>query len=130
MFVQETLKHGGELTELKATPEEAEVTVRLSGRATKAPFVSMMENEYEDVELLSTEQRRRETVRSGFLEGLEDELTRSQFETLRTAYHSGYFNSPKDRNSREIAEVMDVSQPTVTENIKAAERTILEEMFD
>lgn len=130
MFLQETLKHGGELTELKATPEEAEMTVRLSGRASKAPFVSMMEQEYDDVELLSTEQRQREMVRSGFLEGIEEELTRSQMETLRTAYHSGYFNSPKDRNSREIADVMEVSQPTVTENIKAAERTILEEMFD
>lgn len=56
---------------------------------------------------------------------LEEDLTDRQFEVLQTAYFSGYFASPRRATGSDIAEVLDVSQPTVTEHIRSAQSKIL-----
>ena len=81
--------------------------------------------------LLSTTKREDcPETKSDFIESLRDELTERQIETLQTAYYSGYFESPREMTGTEVADEMGVSQPTATENIKAAERTVFGMLFD
>jgi predicted DNA binding protein/DNA-binding NarL/FixJ family response regulator len=130
-FLQDALKHGATPVDMEATPEYAEMTLRLSGRDSASSFVSMVEKEYDEVELVSTRDKDAgPKTRTAFTEELKKKLTERQMETVQTAYYSGYFNSPQDTTGREIADEMGVSQPTVTENIKASERTVFGELFD
>jgi predicted DNA binding protein/CheY-like chemotaxis protein len=130
-FLQDALKHGATPVDMEATPEGAEMTVRLSERDSASSFASMIKKEYDGVALLSTTKREDcPETKSDFIESLRDELTERQIETVQTAYYSGYFGSPREMTGTEVADEMGVSQPTVTENIKAAERTVFGMLFD
>ena len=130
-FLQDALKHGATPVDMEATPGYAEMKLRLSGRDSASSFFSMVEKEYDEAELISTRDKDAgPETRTAFTEELKEKLTERQMETVQTAYYSGYFNSPQDTTGREIADEMGVSQPTVTENIKASERTVFGELFD
>nr|WP_245634212.1 helix-turn-helix domain-containing protein [Halalkalicoccus paucihalophilus] len=43
---------------------------------------------------------------------------------------SGYFESPRVQTGREVAASLDVSQPTFTHHLRAAQRKICEVLFD
>jgi hypothetical protein len=53
-----------------------------------------------------------------------------QLETLQTAYHSGYFEWPRDRTGEEVAEALGITQPTFTGHLRAAERKLRAMLFD
>lgn len=60
----------------------------------------------------------------------EKSLTDRQQDTLRTAYLSGFFESPRETTGQEIAEAMDVSQPTFVQHLRAGQRNLFEMLFD
>lgn len=130
-FFGRVLDRSGTLLEMTATEEGAEVLVELPRYASVKSFLSMVEGEYDDVGVLSTRDKEREhTTESGFKGMLREELTDRQLETLQTAYYSGYFDSPRESTGNDIAEQLGVTQPTVTENIKAGQRKLLGLIFD
>jgi predicted DNA binding protein len=55
---------------------------------------------------------------------VSDLLTDRQEEVLRTAYLSGFFETPRDRTGGEVAESLDVSQPTFNNHLRAAQRKL------
>ncbi|MDY6780788.1 MAG: helix-turn-helix domain-containing protein, partial [Halobacteria archaeon] len=61
---------------------------------------------------------------------LNDELTKKQFDSLRTAYKNGYFERPRRTNTTETAELLDLSRPTFVQHLRAAERKILGNLID
>lgn len=66
----------------------------------------------------------------GFLEELESELTRKQFEALETAFVTGYFEVPRDTTGEEVATVLGITQPTFNHHLRAAQRKLLSILFD
>jgi predicted DNA binding protein len=52
-------------------------------------------------------------------------LTDRQREVVEIAYHSGFFEWPRDSTGEEIAETLGVSPPTVHKHLRAAERKLL-----
>lgn len=130
-FFRQVLDRSGTLLEMNATGDGAELLVELPKYASVKSFVSMVEGEYDSVEVLSTRSKEREfRTESGFKGKLKEELTDRQLETLQTAYYSGYFDSPRESTGQDIAEQLGVTQPTVTENIKAGQRKLLSMLFD
>ena len=130
-FFQQILDRSGTLLKMNATADEAEMLVELPRYASMKSFLSMVEGEYDDVEVLSTRTKEKEfKTESGFRGELKEELTERQLETLQTAYYSGYFESPRESTGRDIAEQLGVTQPTVTENIKAGQSKLLQLLFD
>jgi len=69
-------------------------------------------------------------TRQTFVTSLEDQLTDRQREVLQTAYLSGYFEMPRVSNGQEVTELLGVSQPTFTEHLRVAERTLCEILFE
>lgn len=61
---------------------------------------------------------------------LPELLTDRQYEVLKTAYLSGFFETPRERSGRDIAESLDVSQPTVTAHLRAGQRRLFDELFE
>jgi HTH-type transcriptional regulator, bacterioopsin transcriptional activator and related proteins len=65
-----------------------------------------------------------------FVMALEDHLTDRQREVLQTAYLSGFFEMPRVSNGQEVTDLLDVSQPTFSEHLRAAERTLCDVLFE
>ncbi|GAB3676380.1 helix-turn-helix domain-containing protein [Halopiger thermotolerans] len=71
-----------------------------------------------------------EPLDSGRLtEVLVSKLTDDQLAVLETAYNSGYFDVPRDVSETELAADLDVSQSTLNERLRTAERTLLELIY-
>lgn len=125
------LDYGAHLTALTATAERAELTVELPRSGNIRPFLEMFLNKYDDAELVA----RRELDRpiktqekfDSFYKGL---LTSRQTEVLKTAYESGFFDWPRNATGKDLAEILDVSQPTVSRHIREGERKLFELLFE
>lgn len=61
---------------------------------------------------------------------LGSELTAKQQEVLRTAFENGYFEWPRETSAEECAATLDISQPTFSQHIRAAERKVFGALFD
>ena len=57
-------------------------------------------------------------------------LTERQREVLGTAYEHGYFEHPRGGNAADVADALDISVPTFTEHLAAAQRNLLDELLD
>ena len=53
-------------------------------------------------------------------------LTDRQHEALRCAHELGYFDRPKGANASEVAAAMDITRPTFTEHLAAAQSKLLD----
>lgn len=60
----------------------------------------------------------------------EEELTDHQREVLETAYHSGFFEWPREHTGEEIAETLGISQPAFLQTIRAGERKLAKRLCD
>jgi predicted DNA binding protein len=88
--------------------------------------VESLRRSYDDVELRNQQELDRPSrTRRTFRSMVEESLTERQQEVLRTAYHDGYFEWPRNRTGQDIADSLGVSQPTVNRHLRAAERTLL-----
>lgn len=56
---------------------------------------------------------------------VEEQLTNRQQEVLLAAYDSGYYEWPKETTGEELAESLDISAPTLSEHLHAAERKVV-----
>lgn len=120
-----------------ATPQSIEATVdgtcvvlTLPTDADVEGFVDSLERRYAEVTLRSRRERTRPVAREQYLwVKLEESLTDRQLETLRTAYLSGYFEWPRENSGEEVAELLDISQPTFSRHLRTAERKLLSLLF-
>ena len=105
-------------------------TVYLSMGVDVREFVERLDDRYEGARLTA---RRERTVpsqtESGIHAAVEDHLTERQREVFRTAYYSGFFDWPRKTSGQEIADRLDISQPTVSRHLRVAERKLLELVF-
>ncbi len=125
------LEHGGQVRALETDDGAAEVTVHLAGDAAVREFVGMFQSKYPDSDL--TAQRTRDVPQQTVLECTEmltDGLTDRQQEAIQTAYFNGYFEEPRSRTGAEIAESMDISQPTFNSHVRAAMRKLCRGLFE
>lgn len=56
---------------------------------------------------------------------LNERLTDRQREVLEFAFEAGYYEWPRETTGEELAEQLDISQPTLSEHLSAAERKLL-----
>lgn len=125
------LEHGGRLRGVEVDDGTLFVTVDLAADAAVREFVEMFQSKYPESELVA--QRSRERPRqtpTEFRAGLTEDLTPRQVEALQTAYVSGYFETPRTRTGREVAETMDISQPTFNTHFRTAQRKLCQQLFE
>mgnify|MGYP000221122399 CR=1 FL=1 len=123
------VRHGAGLRSVRADPEGVEATVDVSTATDVRAFVEMLGETHPGVELTS----RRTVDRSGGddrrPESAFDALTDRQLEVLRTAYHAGFFEWPRTSTGEDVAEMLDVSQPTVNRHLRVGQQRLLERLF-
>jgi PAS domain S-box-containing protein len=125
------LRHGGNPRSIRTTEGGLDVVVDVATTTDVREFIDMLETEYSAVELLGrrTVERSIETHQEYRTSLLED-LTDRQLEVLRTAYYAGFFESPRTSTGEDIAEMLDVTQPTVNRHLRLAQQHLLGELFD
>jgi PAS domain S-box-containing protein len=115
--------YGGVLRVANATPEETTVVVELPAGANVRSFVDQLTETYPDLELLAQRQHQQPSRTPQETTAiLEDRLTDRQLEIVEAALDEGYFEWPRDHSAEEIAEGLDITQPTVSKHLRAAER--------
>ena len=125
------LDHGGRLSRLRAEDGEAEVTIEIASGEPAREFAEAFRSRYPEATLTGkrTRERSRETP-TEFHVALTDDLTPRQIEALRTAFHSGYFETPRTRSGSEVAASMDITQPTFNDHLRAGQRKLFTSLFE
>lgn len=113
-----------------ADAEGVDVTVDLPRDRDVRSVVESLSGSFESVDLRARCDRDAALRTPGeFLGALEDELTDRQYETARTAYLSGYFDWPRASSGEEVAEALDIAQPTFSRHLRTAERKVFDLLF-
>ncbi|WP_167837305.1 MEDS domain-containing protein [Halosimplex halophilum] len=124
-------RHGGRPRRLTVEDGIASLVVELGADADVRGFVEAFGGAYADTELVA--QRSRERPRRSPTElraTLTAELTERQLEVLQTAYFGGYFDSPRAQTGSEVAESLDISQPTFNTHVRTAHRKLCRQLFE
>lgn len=113
-----------------ADAEGVDVTVDLPRDRDVRSVVESLSGSFESVDLRARCDRDTALRTPGeFLGALEDQLTDRQYETARTAYLSGYFDWPRASSGEEVAEALDIAQPTFSRHLRTAERKVFDLLF-
>jgi len=124
-------RHGGRPHAVTVEDGAATVVVEIAADADVREFVDVFVDAYGDTELVA--QRTRERPRQSPTElraALTEDLTDRQLEVLQTAYFGGYFATPRGQTGSEVAESLDITQPTFNTHVRAAHRKLCRQLFE
>lgn len=83
-----------------------------------------------DGRLGERERERDVQTEAAFGKQLTTSLTERQREAARTAYFAGFFESPREHSGEEVASMLDISQTTFTQHLRAAEKKLFAALID
>jgi PAS domain S-box-containing protein len=119
-------ERGGRIAGGYAEDGEGRLVVQVPPQVDVRSLVDSLE-EY-DIQLVARRERPSESdPKNG---GRLGALTERQRTVLETAYHAGYFDSPRENTGAEVAESLDIATPTFHEHIRAAVRKLVGENVD
>jgi len=124
------LEHGARPHELRAGDGEATVVAELGADAAVREFVKLFQDRFPGTELVA--QRSHQRTEASIAQqraSVAEALTNRQLEAVRTAYFSGFFDRPRKHTGTEIADAMDISQPTFSHHLREAQRRLCEILF-
>lgn len=124
------LEHGVLIQSLTADDGEGRAVFELANDAAVREFAEQFQSTYPETTLMaSREDERTVQTRQSFQATLEDQLTDRQAEVLRTAFFSGYFESPRASSGRDVAAKLNIAQPTLNQHLRAALRKLLTHLY-
>ncbi len=115
---------------VQADESGGHVIVELPQTADVREFAESLTAIYDDVELTARRDQAESQAPQTLHERLDDCLTDRQREALQAAYFAGYFEWPRERNGEDIAETLDIAQPTFQQHLRAGERNLFDVLFD
>jgi len=122
------------LTRWGATVQSAEYTGESAQLVVEAPpsgevrrMIEAVDATVAETTLVAKEETTRDpdTVEA-FRDALDDRLTDRQRAVLRTAYLADYFESPRGSTSKEVAEALDITGPTLLYHLRRAQQKLVE----
>jgi PAS domain S-box-containing protein len=129
-IVSRLLEYGAVVRSLESDPDGATVVAELPGDADVRRVVDAVSASFPGAKLVRRRHEdRRSRTRFEFLAEVERQLTDRQYEVLRTAYASGYYETPRESSGAEVAALLDIAQPTFNHHLHAAQRKLLTVLF-
>jgi CheY-like chemotaxis protein/predicted DNA binding protein len=123
-------EQGGAPQLLRSDGETLEIQLEVPQTVDIRQLISELRRSCPDIELVSRhKQERGVQTRESFYSELTSQLTPRQFEVLLAAFYSGFYQSPRDKTGQEIADTLDISQPTFSHHLRVAVRKLLEQLF-
>jgi len=124
-------RYGATVTSFSATEGHGRVLAEVSRSNDIRTVVEAVQSAYPALELVAQRDRERETVSETEVQSsFEESLTDRQLEAARTAYFAGFFEWPRETSGEDVAGMMDITQSTFTQHLRAAERKLFEVLFD
>ena len=120
---------GGRVRELAFDGDRETVTVSLPETANARRFIDRFTERYADAEFVARRQRAIDSSAGNGIDAPLDGLTAKQTEALRIAYHSGFFEWPRESTGEELADSLGVSPPTFLEHLRRAEGKLVADLF-
>jgi len=122
---------GAVLRRAAATPESTTVIVELPTRSDIRSLADRLQELAPSLELEAKRQHQRSNRTAAELRNrIEEELTDRQHEALRTAFAGGYFEWPRENDGSEVADRLDITQPTFNKHLRIAERKTFSALFE
>jgi predicted DNA binding protein len=124
-------ENGGRTDRLVVDPDQLEVTVVLPNGGAVRPLHDALATRFgqttvaalrEGVHPLST--------RPGLLAAIDEALTGRQRTALLRAHSAGFFDWPREVSGEDLAASMDISPSTYHQHLRAAERKVLDALFE
>ncbi|AFK21013.1 response regulator (plasmid) [Haloferax mediterranei ATCC 33500] len=130
IIAEPLINYGAFPQEITADQSAIHIVIELPRFADVREIVELLENNYGETELLSRRDRERSRkTTQEFSTSLEEQLTERQYEVLRTAYESGFFEEPRDTTGQEVANLIGISQSTFNHHLRGAERKLFTSLF-
>ena len=122
---------GGKVTSGSIEDGRGTIVVEVPQSTAVAEFVEQIRSIYPDAELLAKRDGERPTERSKWLskDGLVD-LTERQRQALEAAFLAGYFEWPRESAAEDVAELLNISRPTLQAHLRKAMRELLSVFLD
>jgi predicted DNA binding protein len=89
--------------------------------------VDLSTDEFPALELTAQRQHQETETTPGELHRrIERRLTDRQYEAIETAHAMGYFEWPRESSGEEVAETLDITQPTINKHLRLGERKVFD----
>lgn len=124
--------HGTPITRITATAGQGRLTAEVPPHIDVAAAVEGFLAEYPNAELVASRRTARRApllTREQLVAELVDDLTEKQLRALQVAHAEGYFEWPRGATAEEIADRLEISPPTLSEHLRAAERKLFGGLF-
>jgi PAS domain S-box-containing protein len=123
-------EYGAVLRRATATPGEATVVAEVSTQADVRAFADRLRELAPTLDLVAKRQHRRQDRTPDELrDRVAERLTDRQREALTTALEAGYFAWPRENDGRDVADRLDITQPTLNKHLRIAERKTFDLLF-
>ncbi|ERH07141.1 MAG: PAS sensor histidine kinase [Halonotius sp. J07HN4] len=123
-------QYGGRIESLSITGTSGQLVAQLASSNDIRSVVDALQSAYSGLTLVAKIERERNIqTEAEFRTQLEATLTDRQREAAQTAYFAGYFEWPRTHSGEEVAEMMDITQTTFTQHLRAAENKLFERLF-
>jgi predicted DNA binding protein len=109
-------------------------SVRVVATVPKNDLVSLIRTSLRDhfssAELVSKRRINDSDTTENEREQIGNELTERQLEVLQTAYHAGYFESPRATTGEAVADLLDISPQAFYQHVRKIERKLVESIIE
>ena len=130
-LAERLVDQGAVIRSVAADGESMTAVVDLPHNAEVRRFVDGLRRRFPQTELFARRTVERPIKnRRTYVAAVGERLTGRQWEALQTAYLSGFFESPRASTGQDVAALLDVSQPTLSQHLRAAERSLCGLLFD
>ncbi len=124
-------EHGAIVTTLAVGHSGTTLTIEVPTSVDPASIDGVVRSTYPDADLRS----RRDlgptpTTGYRFEQTVLDALTERQLEVVRTAYHAGYFERPREQTGAEVAASLDISPTAFSNHLRAVQSALFGVLFE
>ncbi|EMA42034.1 GAF domain-containing protein [Halococcus hamelinensis] len=125
------IDHGAILREISVNPEAMRLKIEVPHPTATRPINNILSNEFKDLSLITQYGRQRSNdIRDLARPQIFDQLTDRQLEVVRTAYLSGYFETPRESTGSEVAETLGVSPSAFSQLNRTVQRKIFSTLLE
>lgn len=122
---------GRSVTSATANNGELRLTVEVPSGSNISEIATSLTAAYPDMEFVAKRfLDRRVRTPEEFIGSITDRLSEKQQQALKAAHFAGYYEWPRDSTAEEVADSLGISGPTLHNYLRAANRLLIEELFD
>ncbi|RBI59370.1 hypothetical protein DMJ13_22325 [halophilic archaeon] len=131
-FVPLIVESGAFLSKMRIKNGEGHIIVQVPADISSCEIVNLVLDYHPTMDVVAQRQNTYPVPlfsQEVFQRAVYEELTERQIEVLLAAYINGYFQSPREKSSEEIAAEMDITVPTFTYHLRGAQHQIFKLLF-